>query len=172
MGFGAIVKILLEFKNAFWENEEITKLVGDSLKEMSFLLSNEEIPTWWTQYPTHSTVLTGWLGGPPAEKKKNISNEELFHQALQSLSNIFKLSIEELKRNLIAWNISNWTADPFTRGSYAYDTVEAPGAREILSTPINKTIYFAGEYLYDGPAMGTVEAALTSGQNIAKDLFN
>ncbi|WP_426671662.1 flavin monoamine oxidase family protein [Mucilaginibacter sp. McL0603] len=172
MGFGAIVKILLEFKKAFWEDEEKAKLAGDSLKEMSFLLSKEEIPTWWTQYPTHSTVLTGWLGGPPAEKKKNATNEELFQQSLQSLSNIFKLSIEELKGNLIAWNISNWTADPFTRGSYAYDTVEAPEARGILSTPINKTIYFAGEYLYDGPAMGTVEAALTSGQNTANDLIN
>jgi monoamine oxidase len=172
MGFGAIVKILLEFKKAFWEDEEIARLAGNSLKEMSFLLSNEEVPTWWTQYPTHSTVLTGWLGGPPAEKKKNTSNEELFQQSLQSLSNIFKLSVDELKANLIAWNISNWTADPFTRGSYAYDTVEAPAARKILNTPINKTIYFAGEYLYDGPAMGTVEAALTSGLNTAKDLFN
>jgi monoamine oxidase len=170
MGFGAIVKILLEFKNTFWQGQEIAKLAGDSLKEMGFLLSNEEIPTWWTQYPGHSTVLTGWLGGPPAEKKKDITDEELFQQALQSLSNVFKLSIDELKGNLIAWNISNWTADPFTRGAYAYDTVDASAAREILSAPINKTIYFAGEYLYDGPAMGTVEAALTSGLETAKNL--
>jgi monoamine oxidase len=69
MGFGSIIKILLEFKKAFWENEETAKLAASSLKEMGFLLSDEEIPTWWTQYPNHSTILTGWLGGPPAEKK-------------------------------------------------------------------------------------------------------
>lgn len=170
MGFGSIIKILLEFKNAFWENKATAQLAGHSLKEMMFLLSDEEIPTWWTQFPDRSTVLTGWLGGPNAEKKKNLSNEELLHQGLQSLSNIFKLSLEELKDNLIAWNVANWTAEPFTRGSYAYDTVAAPEARKVLNKPINNTIYFAGEYLYDGPAMGTVEAALTSGLETAKRL--
>lgn len=171
MGFGAIIKILLAFKNTFWENEETAKLAGSSLKEMGFLLSDEEIPTWWTQYPEHSNVLTGWLGGPPAEKKIDLSNEELLQQGIQSLSNIFKRNIEELKDNLIAWNVVNWTADPFTCGSYAYDTIAAPGARKILNAPINNTIYFAGEYLYDGPAMGTVEAALTSGEEVAKALL-
>jgi monoamine oxidase len=171
IGFGSIIKILLDFKESFWEDKEITKLAGNSLTEMSFLLSDEEIPTWWTQFPNRSAVLTGWLGGPPAEKKKDLSNEDLLQQSLQSLSNIFKRSIEELKNDLIAWNISNWTTDPFTRGSYAYDTVESPKAREILTVPINRTIYFAGEYLYDGPAMGTVEAALTSGLEAAKALI-
>lgn len=171
MGFGAVIKILLEFKKAFWKNEEVTQLAGGSLKEMSFLLSNEEIPTWWTQFPDLSTVLTGWLGGPNAEKKKNLSNEELLHQGLRSLSNIFKCRIEELKENLIAWNVSNWTADPFTLGSYAYDTVGSAAGRSILSQPIDHTIYFAGEYLYDGSAMGTVEAALTSGSEAAKKLM-
>jgi monoamine oxidase len=167
IGFGAIIKILLEFKNAFWESEEVSKLAGNSLKEMSFLLSDEEIPTWWTQFPDHSSVLTGWLGGTPAEKKKDLSNNELLQQGLESLSNIFKLSVDELKDGLIAWNVVNWTTDPFTRGSYAYDTVESSKARGILTTPVNHTIYFAGEYLYDGPAMGTVEAALTSGLETA-----
>jgi monoamine oxidase len=171
IGFGAIIKILLEFKDAFWERKEITKLACSSLKGMSFLLSDEEIPTWWTQFPNHSSVLTGWLGGPPAEKKKDLSNEELLQQSLQSLSNIFKLSVEELKSSLIAWNIANWTTDPFTRGSYAYDMVQSSKARVTLRVPVNNTIYFAGEYLYDGPAMGTVEAALTSGLATAKKLI-
>jgi monoamine oxidase len=162
MGFGSIIKILLKFRDAFWE---------DSLKEMGFLLSDEEIPTWWTQFPDHSTILTGWLGGAPAERKKNLPDEEILQQGLQSLSNIFKRNIGDIKDNLIAWNVVNWTTDPFTRGSYAYDTVEAPKARAILNTPVNGTIYFAGEYLYDGPAMGTVEAALTSGQETAMKLI-
>jgi monoamine oxidase len=171
LGFGAIIKFLLEFKHAFWENSATEKLAGKSLKEMAFLISDENIPTWWTQYPQHTAVLTGWLGGPRAEEKKNNTLDELLQQALQSLSNIFKLDIEVLKANLIAWNIVNWTGEPFTRGSYSYDTVAAPEAREILNTAVNNTIYFAGEYLYDGPAMGTVEAALTSGENVAKQIL-
>jgi monoamine oxidase len=168
MGFGAIIKILLEFKNAFWEDEEVTKLAGNSLKEMIFLLSDEEIPTWWTQHPGNSALLTGWLGGPLAERQKDKSDDELLQSALQSLTNIFKIDINKLKNNLISRHIVNWTTDPFTRGSYAYDTVEAPAARKILETPVNNTIYFAGEYLYDGPAMGTIEAALSSGVEVVK----
>ncbi|MDB5023077.1 MAG: FAD-dependent oxidoreductase [Mucilaginibacter sp.] len=171
MGFGSIIKILLEFRDAFWQDEHVVKLAGNDLKGMSFLLSDQEIPTWWTQFPNHSTVLTGWLGGPPAEKKKGLSNEELLQRGLQSLSNIFKRSLQELNDNLIAWKVANWTTDPFARGSYAYDTIAASAAREILNTPINDTIYFAGEYLYNGPAMGTVEAALASGLEAARRLI-
>lgn len=171
MGFGSIIKILLEFRDIFWEDEEASQLAGNSLKEMAFLLSNEEIPTWWTQYPKHSVLLTGWLGGPPAEAKKNMLDEQLLQLGIQSLANIFKRDANELKGSLVAWNIVNWTADPFTRGSYAYDTVEAKEARKILAEPINNTVYFAGEYLYEGSAMGTVEAALKSGLNVAERIL-
>jgi predicted NAD/FAD-dependent oxidoreductase len=65
----------------------------------------------------------------------------------------------------------NWTADPFTLGSYAYDTVEAPEARKILNTSIQDTLFFTGEYLYEGAEMGTVEAALTSGLDVAERML-
>jgi monoamine oxidase len=159
----------MQFKSAFWLDKSIT---GADLAEMSFILSDEEIPTWWTQHPASSTLLTGWLGGPPAERKKNLSNGDLLQQGLQSLANIFKLSNEELKNELISWNVVNWTTDPFTLGSYAYDTLQSSEARKVLNTPVNYTIYFAGEYLYDGPAMGTVEAALTSGLETARKLMD
>ncbi|MDO3642542.1 NAD(P)/FAD-dependent oxidoreductase [Mucilaginibacter sp. L3T2-6] len=172
MGFGSILKILLEFSAPFWEDGETAKRVGANLKDMGFILSGEIIPTWWTQSPQQSPVLTGWLGGLPAAKQKDTPPEEILQLCLQSIANIFKLSRDELKNKLIAFEVANWTADPFTRGSYAYDTVDAAGARKILSEPVDNTIFFAGEYLYEGPAMGTVEAALTSGLNTAKKIIS
>ncbi|MDB5018746.1 MAG: puo 1 [Mucilaginibacter sp.] len=168
MGFGAIIKILLEFDKSFWVDKPGKEPTGTSLKNMAFLFSEEEIPTWWTQEPQHSSVLTGWLGGMAAAAKTDITNEEILQQSLQSLSNIFKLDPDELKDKLVSYNIANWTNEPFTRGSYAYDTITAPALRKLLNKPVNKTLYFAGEYLYEGPAMGTVEAALTSGLDAAK----
>lgn len=168
IGFGAIVKLTLQFKTAFWEDHSIT---GTDLSGMGFILSGEAIPTWWTQHPSSSTLLTGWLGGPPAEKKKDMSNDELLEEGLQSLSRIFKININKLKNNLITSHVVNWTTDPFTLGSYAYDRVESAEARKILNRPIDHTIYFAGEYLYEGAAMGTVEAALNSGQETARKLI-
>jgi len=169
IGFGAVVKVLLQFKTAFWEDQSIT---GVDLDSMGFILSAEAIPTWWTQHPSSSTLLTGWLGGPPAEGKKDMSNDELLEEGLQSLSRIFNIDINKLKSDLLASHVVNWTTDPFTLGSYAYDTLESAEARKVLNTPIDHTIYFAGEYLYDGPAMGTVEAALTSGVETARKLIS
>jgi len=162
IGFGAIVKILLEFDAPFWEQYD------DNLKDMAFLFSDEEIPTWWTQAPNHSSLLTGWLGGPPAADKKDMTEEELLQIALTSLSHIFKLGVDELKARLLAWNVVNWTTDPFTLGSYSYDTVPSHAAKAVLNKPVENTLFFAGEYLYEGAAMGTVEAALSSGETVAK----
>jgi len=171
MGFGAVIKVLLEFDDLFWEDEATHALAGKSLKNMGYLLSDEEIPTWWTQFPQHSPVFTGWIGGPAAAEKKDVPDEEILKQSLESLSNIFSRKTEELKEKLLSYKIMNWTAEPFTRGSYAYDTVAAPESRKVLNTPIENTLFFAGEYLYEGIAMGTVEAALTSGEEIAKRMI-
>jgi monoamine oxidase len=122
--------------------------------------------------PDQSKVFTGWIGGPAAADKIAMPDAEILEQGLQSLANIFKRDINELKGKLIAHRIINWTVDPFTRGSYAYDTVEAPIARKLLSTPIEDTLFFTGEYLYEGTAMGTVEAALTNGEEVAKKILN
>jgi len=172
MGFGAIIKILLEFDESFWVDNQTEAAAGKNLRNMSFLLSDQEIPTWWTQAPQHSPVLTGWLGGPAAAAKKDVPDDEILQQALQSLSIIFSWDIEELKSRLVASRVMNWTSEPFTRGSYAYDTVNAAMFREILNNPVDNTLFFAGEYLYEGPAMGTVEAALTSGEEVAKTIIN
>lgn len=171
MGFGAVIKLLFEFDTAFWLDKQSREIAGLNVDKMGYLFSDEEIPTWWTQAPDHSTVLTGWIGGPAATDKTNTPNTEVLEQGLQSLAHIFKIDFEELKGKLIAYRIMNWTADPFTRGSYAYDTVGAPLARKVLNTPVENTLFFAGEYLYDGTAMGTVEAALTSGLEAAKKIL-
>ena len=168
IGFGSVVKVLLQFNTAFWEDQSVT---GADLSDMGFILSGEAIPTWWTHHPSPSTLLTGWLGGPSADRKKEMSDNELLEESLLSLSRIFKVDTDKLKNNLIASHVVNWTIDPFTLGSYAYDKLESAEARKVLNTPIDHTIYFTGEYLYDGPAMGTVEAALTSGIETAQKLI-
>ena len=167
IGFGAIIKILLQFKDSFWE-----KANGVNMKNMGFIFSEEKIPTWWTQAPRHETLLTGWLGGPAATDLKMASEDELFEIALKSLSNIYKVSTEILKQNLFSYHIINWTNDPFTFGSYAYDMVGSWDARKVLNKPINNTIFFAGEYLYEGAAMGTVEAALTSAKSVVNIILS
>lgn len=171
IGFGSVIKIVLEFDEVFWESDAVTKHFGANLATMGFLFAEQQdIPTFWTQSPEHSPLLTGWLGGPPAYKQKDASPEDMLQIAITSLSHVFKIEPDILRNKLIAWQVANWTAEPYTRGSYAYDKVKSPEARKVLQQPVENTIYFTGEYLYDGPAMGTVEAALTSGKTVGETL--
>jgi len=166
IGSGNALKILLQFREPFWK-----KLHGHDLEKMSFLLSTASIPTWWTQYPQSSSLLTGWLGGPRAYEMKDISQEEMLHKCLLSLSEIFGMPAAAIQELLDDWRMHPWPADPYSRGSYSYAKVGTPKALSVLATPVASTIYFAGEAIYDGHAMGTVEAALSSGQDAVQRLL-
>lgn len=165
IGMGAIIKVLLQFKEPFWED------TGNELrKDLLFLFSEEVVPTWWTQYPKASSLLTGWLGGLAAEKLKDATDEQLLQKAIDSLAHIFNRSNTQIRELLTAHYVANWTAQPYTQGSYSYATVETEKARNLLMLPVQDTIYFAGEALYHGPEMGTVEAALASGKIVAEKM--
>ena len=71
---------------------------------------------------------------------------------------------------LTASAVVNWKKDPYSRGAYSYDTVGSIEAKKILNTPIEGTIYFAGEAFYEGTSPGTVEAALVSAKNVVEKI--
>jgi len=154
IGFGSVIKAVLYFEDAFWETKAGT--------DIGFIFSDEAFPTWWTQHPLNHPVLTGWLGGPDAETYRNATEDELLEMALHSLSRIFDMGSAELKKSLLTFKISNWAANPFARGAYTYPTVSVPQSSEVFASPVEDTIYFAGEAAYKGSYGGTVEAALAS----------
>jgi monoamine oxidase len=166
MGYGSVIKILLGFKDQFWKH--LRDGDGKNLEELSFLFSAEEVPTWWTQHPHTTPLLTGWLAGPRAEKLKACTEKELLEKALSALAAIFNIREEDLKAMLNKYRVVNWASDPFALGAYGYATVEIDQARKMLASPVSDTLYFAGEALYDGPEMGTVEAALANGEKAAR----
>ena len=168
MAMGAIIKVLLQFKEAFWEHAEVTEKAGKSMAGFGFIISDQVIPTYWTQNPEKSALLTGWLGGPEAAVLKDAADDHILALTIQSLGKIFDMQEADIRNLLSGAEVMNWTADPYSRGSYSYATVHTAEARKVLTAPINGAIYFAGEGLYDGPEMGTVEAALASGKKIAE----
>jgi monoamine oxidase len=134
---------------------------------MSFLLSSATVPTWWTQYPAEYPLLTGWYAGPKADRVAALSEDELVTIGLASLAEIFGVTVEHLRAQLVAARALNWGVDPFARGAYTYAVVGTRAAQAAMKQPAG-VIYFSGEALYDGPDIGTVEAALASGRDTAR----
>jgi monoamine oxidase len=162
IGFGSVVRILLQFKEPFWEEKK---------KNIGFLFVDEPVPTWWTQLPSSYPLLTGWAGGPQAWQLENKDDEAILELALQSLSDVFKKSVDELRQLLTASLVANWYKDPFAKGAYCYSMVGSTEAQKLFNDPVSNTIFFAGEAFYDGPSPGTVEAALVSAKNVVERII-
>jgi monoamine oxidase len=166
IGFGNVVKILLRFGTKWWSDHG-----GRDLADLSFLISDATVPTWWTQHPDEYPVLTGWFAGPKADRVSSLAEAELIDMGLASLAEIFDLPRDRLRMNLVAARAINWGNDPFARGAYSYATPGTREAQSVLTKPDGGAIYFSGEALYAGPDMGTVEAALASGQETARTIL-
>jgi len=172
MGYGQVIKILLAFKHPFWLDGIVAEMVHKNMDDVSFIFSDAEIPTWWTQVPEKSNLLTGWLSGPRSLKFKGLKNDEILRKAIHALSVIFKLSETILKEQLTDSLVCNWPDDPFSLGAYSYPTLYTKEAQELFKSPVNGNIYFAGEAFYQGPYAGTVEASLTNAINVAHQMLN
>jgi monoamine oxidase len=160
---GHVVKLVICFKERFWE------AAGRS----TFILSvNESVPTWWTQEPLISNVLTGWAGGPAGEKLVNLSSEKILDAAIESLSRIFGRSSRWLRERLDKVHYHNWSNDPFSRGAYSYPMIGGLEAARTLVQPVDDTIFIAGEATDFRGVNGTVHAALNSGTSAARKIVN
>jgi monoamine oxidase len=162
IGFGSVIKIFLQFDEPFWEARS---------KQLTFIISDQQVPTWWTQVPNRSNMLTGWLGGPNADKLISTKDGIIIKMALESLANIFSIDYDILKTKLTTHKIINWANDPYTFGAYSFATTQTAAARKLLQQGVEQTLFFAGEGIYEGESPGTVEAALTSGRDVARTII-
>jgi monoamine oxidase len=165
IGFGNVIKLLLRFETRWWLDAR------GELADLTFLLSSETIPVWWTQQPAESPVLTGWFGGPQTRGLAHLGEQDLIEAGLFSLSEIFGVPAAQLKTHLGAARAINWAHDPFARGAYSWATPATREAQSMLARDDGGSIFFCGEALYRGPDMGTVEAALANGQETARALL-
>jgi monoamine oxidase len=167
IGFGNVIKLLIKFKDRWWISR-----FGKNLGEIDFMRSfDDNFSVWWTQFPNGIPVLTGWLAGPKTVKFASATSEEILDSGLTSLANIFNVTKEFLKKELVYSQSVNWVADPYTRGAYSYSGLESEEWYAELRKPIKNKIFFAGEALCDGKETATVEGALASGLETSKKVL-
>ena len=163
MGYGAVVKIVFGFKHAFW-NEEGFRYQCAQIPNLGFLLNDTPIPIFWSFSNDREHRITGWVGGARAEEMINISDEDIFDITVTALASAL-VCTEDLVMEMMDFHyVFNWGADYFSKGAYSYETPQSPMAKALLRTPLEGTLFFAGEAL--GDTSGTVEAALESARDV------
>ncbi len=164
MGWGHAHRILFRMSDDLWQQP----LLPAALREQEgahfgFVQSDQRaFPVWWARAP--APVLVGWWGGPGAAAASGARDEELFEQALDSLSRIVGVARSELERRILDWRLHNWSRDPYSRGAYSFSAAGADLAPEVASQPVEDTLFFAGEAFSTAVELGTVHAAVGSGE--------
>ena len=167
LSMGPVRRFTLLFRERWWaDHPDIT------LPRLSFLFAREAMPpVWWSAHPWETSTLTGWIGGPRSSSFDQCTREQVGDLGCQQLAGIFSLPVEYLRAQLICCATHDWQTDPFSYGAYSYIPARALDAVLELATPVDNTLYFAGEHTDVTGHWGTVHAAIRSGQRAAKQVL-
>jgi monoamine oxidase len=165
LAMGPVVKIFIRFRQAFWERDE-------RLRTLGFVHSREPyFPTWWTFLPVRTAALTGWAGGPAADRLSGRGDAFILEKALDTLSKVFDQPRREIESLIEQQVVSDWQSDPLSRGAYSYVPAGSGDAMQQLAAPVQESIFFAGEATHYEGQSGTVAGAIASGYRAAGEIL-
>lgn len=156
----AFEKVYLRFRTRFWD--EGVYAVRQQGPE------GEWWHSWYdlTSLDGAPTLLT-FAAGPAAVATRGWEKSRIAKSVLVQLRRLYGDRAEEP----VGIETTDWQADPFARGSYAYMTVGSTTAdHDDLATPVGGVLHIAGEATWtDDPA--TVTAAMASGHRAAVNVL-
>jgi monoamine oxidase len=165
---GPAVRAVCVFRDPFWRGPLRALPPGAALTHASFLHGPDSpFPVWWTTYPLHAPMLTGWSGGPRAAALLAGGLDAVERAAPAALAGLLGVSPRRVARAVRRCWSYDWERDPFARGAYSYALVGGAGAFRALARPVAGTLFFAGEATLDDGRNGTVDGAIASGQRAA-----
>jgi monoamine oxidase len=170
MEMGKVLRVVLHFRERFWERIHAHDNRDRTLAQMSFLFSQDEcFPTWWTALPDRFPILTGWAPWRSAERLES-GSVPVVERALQTLGGQLQVEKAEMDRLLEIVHFHDWQADPYSRGAYSYVKAGSVDAPEILARPVKGTLFFAGEATDITGNNGTVHAAIASARRAVAEI--
>lgn len=161
---GHAVKVALWFRTAFWERVRDGRYRDCAY----FRCERQPFPTYWTQLPVRSELIVAWAGGPKASALSGASREERIAYALNGFASLFGESTL-VRKEFEGAVTHDWSRDPFARGAYSYVVVGGGHARAALASPVDQTLFFAGEATSNDGQGGTVNGALETGERAARE---
>ncbi|PRW44477.1 lysine-specific histone demethylase 1-like protein 3 isoform A [Chlorella sorokiniana] len=141
LGFGDLNKVVLEFPSVFWD---------DSVDYFGAAAEPSEAGRgrcfmWWNFHRfSGANTLAALVSGASARAAEDAPPEELRDAALAVLRRIHPgVEVPEP----VAYTVSKWASEPFSRGSYSYVAVGASGQQyDELARPVGPRLLFAGEH--------------------------
>ncbi len=160
LGFGLLNKVWLRFDNIVWPNDT------DWIE-----WRGPEVGQWaeWVNFG-HSAnlpVLLTFSGADNARVLEGLSDRATISEASKALKSMFGSSFPDP----IAAQITRWSRDPFSLGSYSFNAVgSTPEMRaDLYGSEWEGALWFAGEAT-SREYFGTVHGALISGESVAREL--
>lgn len=163
IGFGNVIKYHVELA------DKMRNAFVSRLPDAGFVFADTKIPTWWT-HPSAPAILAGWHGGPTSTRIQ--SGDTHIAMIVDTLSYILGQAPKKVREGIRGVHVTDWLRNPYSRGAYSFFTLKTRDAVVQLTSPIENTIYFAGEALALRSSPGTVEAAFESGVQAAAHIMN
>jgi monoamine oxidase len=169
---GQVNRVVLHFRQRFWDKIEPPHYPGRTLSNLSFLFSREQpFPTWWTAMPEKSPLITAWAPADCAEQLSGRPELEMKQKALKILGKILGQNADALEQLCDAVYWHDWQDDSFARGAYSYVGVGGGDAQRQLAAPLDAKLFFAGEATDFTGHHGTVHGAIASGYRAANEVL-
>jgi monoamine oxidase len=162
-GVARVDKLVLRFREVFWEQSRVP--------DLEFLHDPEAVfPTFWREVgPSGVQQVTAWAGAPGSAAGAR-SGAEGVALALTTLCGLLGADPARARAALLGAHHHDYTGDPFARGAYSYARPGGKDAHERLAAPLDGTLFFAGEATCaDYPA--TVAGAVQSAQRAAREIL-
>ena len=162
---GAVVRVSLQFDDAFWATQDRFSLDG------FVFTGGPPFLVWWVSSPPPVPVVTGWAAGPHARALGTLTDAQRVGVALDSLAVVLATDPSQLRRQLRGGFSHDWQADPLSRGAYSYAGVGGSGAGAELGAPLDATLFFAGEATESDGQNATVHGAIASARRVAREVL-
>lgn len=109
-------------------------------------------------WPFGRDIVIGTIGGTPA--RDLVRDGEA--GAVAAMLDVFAGIVgSDARKRLRSGRLADWTAEPYSRGSYSYAPPGAAGLRDALAQPVGERLFFAGEATSGGG--DTVGGGMTVG---------
>lgn len=158
--FGTITKIVLQFKDTFWDNSKQYFGCTDLEKGRYPYFMNCNL------FAPNSNILMAFCMGSYAVKVDGFTENQIQNEVIGTLKKMFGNSIPNPTKILI----SRWSKDPFSFGAYSFAGVGAnTNEFDELAKSIENKVFFAGEHT-NRNYRGTVHGAYLSSERVVKEL--